>query len=508
MDNKIVRAITSVTCVMLLVKAIAMLRSILQARLFGVGPDIDAFTLANNYSISLFTTGCYALCVAAIPILSQQLLKGRQACYDRANRLISNTMVLSLGLTGLLVVLGKTGLVGNVLGVSEQAALFRFCFLVLLPALPVIALTYLLLALFQSMGHFTLQGSLSLLYNIFLCAVLVLMGDRLDLRTFAVLTSACWLLQLAMTVPCIKKEGYRFRFDLGLRQREYWSFLRTGMMTMYNSSLFLLCYLINTRFAAAAAEGTISSFFYADKLYEPLTTAIIYSVSIVMFPKFSQKYVQMSVKEYRQYVVYILKNSMLLLLPLSLLFSAFGTSVIRVLFEGDGFTAGDSLLCGAIFSMYALGMVGFFILDLLTKAYYAMGKTLVPIMISSLVLVVCGSANVLFLHFAPDKPELLALGTSLGFLVVGAAAYLAFARKGNAKIPRKQLFWGVVFSLCLGGSARFIYVKFIADTISKGWMVLQCVGVGIAGMLLYLILMGPMVPTYEIIRKLWKGKKL
>ena len=60
-DNKIVRAITGVTCVMVLAKALAMLRNILQARVFGAGPEVDLFTQANNYSISLFTTICYAL---------------------------------------------------------------------------------------------------------------------------------------------------------------------------------------------------------------------------------------------------------------------------------------------------------------------------------------------------------------------------------------------------------------------------------------------------------------
>ena len=47
-DNKIVRAITGVTCVMVLAKALAMLRNILQARVFGAGPEVDLFTQANN----------------------------------------------------------------------------------------------------------------------------------------------------------------------------------------------------------------------------------------------------------------------------------------------------------------------------------------------------------------------------------------------------------------------------------------------------------------------------
>ena len=505
-DNKIVRAITGVTCVMVLAKALAMLRNILQARVFGAGPEVDLFTQANNYSISLFTTVCYALCVAAIPIFTQKLLKSREEGFRAADRLISNTLLLSLGLMALLLAATATGAAEGLLGVTDAGGLFRFCFAVLLPALPIITLTYLLLALFQSMGHFTLQGSLSLLYSVVLCGVLVAVGGSLSLKAFAVLTSVGWLLQLAMTFPYIKKEGYRFHFRPDFRQKDYWMFLRTGVATMFNSALFLLCYLINTRFAFSAPEGTVSAFFYADKLYEPLTTTLIYSVSIVLFPKFSQQYEQMEASAYRQYVVHVLKNTLLLVLPISLLFSAFGTPVIRVLFEGGSFTGQDAILCGGIFSMYALGMAGFFMLDILNKAYYAMGKTLVPLCVTAGALAVNLALNALCAALFPQRPELLALGTSAGFLLGGTVMYLGFARTEGVKMPWKQLFWGVVSSVIMGVAAWLVYRTFLSAESAKLMLVLKCCGVGFAGMILYLICMGPMVPTREILSKL-RGKQ-
>ena len=270
--------------------------------------------------------------------------------------------------------------------------------------------------------------------------------------------------------------------------------------------LFLLCYLINTRFAASAAEGTISAFFYADKLYEPLTTTLIYSVSIVLFPRFSQQYEQMEASDYRQYVVHVLKNTLLLVLPISLLFSAFGTPVIRVLFEGGSFTYQDSLLCGGIFSLYALGMAGFFMLDILNKAYYAMGRTLVPLCVTAGALAVNFALNALFSGLFPQRPELLALGTSAGFLLGGTVMYLGFARTEGVKMPWKQLFWGVVSSVIMGVAAWLVYRTFLSAESAKLMLVLKCCGVGFAGMILYLICMGPMVPTREILSKL-RGKQ-
>ncbi len=507
-DNKIVRAITGVTCVMMLGKALAMLRNILQARVYGAGADMDLFTQASNYTISIFTTVAYALCVAAIPMLSQGLMKRREEGFRTADRLISNTVTLSLILmAGLLALTGAGGL-ETLLGMEDQTGLFRFSASALILCLPIVVLTYLLLALFQSMGHLTLQGSLGLLYNLALCAVLVIFGAKLPLRSFVAVTAGCWLLQLAMNFPFMAKEGYRPRLSVDLRDRQYWDYVRTALATVFNSALFLLCYLVNTRFAAAGPEGTVSAFFYAGRLYEPLSNTLIYSVSIVLFPKFSQQYQQMSSAEYRQNVVHMLKNTLLLALPVSLLFTAFGTPVVRVLFEGGSFTYADSLLCGSAFSMFTLGMAGFFMLDILNKAYYAMGKTLTPLVTSVSVLAFCGVCNLLCARFAPNSPALLAAGTSLAFLLGGAGLYWYFAKGDRSvEMPKKQLFFGTLWSLVIGVAAYLAYDLWIARLdLGKIPLMVLCLAVGAVLMVLYLILMGPMVPTKEILSKLGRKK--
>ncbi len=507
-DNKIVRAITGVTCVMLLGKALAMLRNILQARVYGAGADMDLFTQANNYTISIFTTVAYALCVAAIPLLSRRLLKSRKEGFRTADRLISNTLVLSVIIMAALLALTASGGLEALLGMRDDTGLFQLCAVALTLCLPVVVLTYLLLALFQSMGHLTLQGSLGLLYNLVLCGVLVGFGAGLPLRTFVAITAACWLLQLAMNLPYMRKEGYRPRLSVDLRDREYWNFVRTSIATVFNSALFLLCYLVNTRFAAAGPEGTVSAFFYAGRLYEPLSNTLIYSVSIVLFPKFSQQYQQMPPSEYRQNVVHMLKNTLLLALPVSLLFTAFGTPVVRVLFEGGSFTYQDSLLCGSAFSMFTIGMSGFFMLDILNKAYYAMGKTLTPLCVSAGVLALCAVCNLLTSQLAPGASALLAAGTSLAFLLGGAGLYWYFARGDKSvQMPKKQLFFGTLWSLVIGAAAYFLYNYWIAAMdLGKIPLMLVCLAVGAVLMAIYLVLMGPMVPTREILSKLIRKK--
>ena len=47
-----------------------------------------------------------------------------------------------------------------------------------------------------------------------LCGLLLAAGSRMSVASFAIATSVAWFLQLAMTLPCLVRERYRF-FSFG-----------------------------------------------------------------------------------------------------------------------------------------------------------------------------------------------------------------------------------------------------------------------------------------------------
>lgn len=505
-NNRTIRAITGVTALMLFTKILALLRNIIQARVFGAGADMDLFTLANNYTVSLFTTIAYALCVAAVPLFSRRLSKGKQNAFQIANHMLSLSLVFSVGLCALLLLLNLTGIIPILVG-AEGDLLFRQCFSLLLIALPIILVTYLSVALFQAMEHFSIQASLSLLYNIALCGLLLFAGQRLSLPVFALVTALSWLLQLAMVLPVARKEQFRFHFTLRGDYTELPHFFRTAIVTMVTTSVFLLCYLLNTRFAAGMTEGTASAYYYADKIFEPLATVLIYSIGIVMFPKFNQKYEQLNRSEYCTYVSVIIKNSLLFLMPVSLLLAVFGEPIIKVLFEGGSFDASATALTGDVFSAYAIGLAGFFLIDLLSKAYFAMGENRTPLIASCTAIVLCLALNWVCFSGMPQHTGLLACGTSAALLLGGFGMYFNFCRVYKVALNWKPLVRGAVLSLVMLAGVLLAYTGLISTDTGKIALVLQCGILGIAGFLFYVLTMGRALPTAEILRKLLGVKK-
>lgn len=186
-----------------------------------------------------------------------------------------------------------------------------------------------------------------------------------------------------MSIPYAKKEHYVYRPMLDRKADYVGTYFKTALVTVLTTSIFLFCYLIDTATATALNDSAVSAFYYADKLFTPLTTSVLYSISAVMFPRFNREFTKEDSKGYLGYIWNVTENTLLFILPVCAMMCAFGTDIIRVIFESGSFTAESTEMTGSIFARYALGMSAFAVLDLLNKAYYAMKKTLVPLLINS-----------------------------------------------------------------------------------------------------------------------------
>lgn len=482
--NQTLNLISAVALVTLLAKVLGIIREALQARAFGTQAAADLYTIANNNTIYLFTTAAYALCVAAVPILTPRLRRDRKEGYSAANNLITITVLLSLVVTALGIAATFTPWAASLWDGGQEDALRLASYLrVMMLTLPVIVLTYLLVALFQSQEHFVLQGSMSLPYNIALILFLALFADRWGVGGYVAAVSAAWLLQLGMTVPYGIREHYCPRPKLDLRASYVRTFFKTAVVTVLTTSIFLFCYLQDSSMAASLTDSPVSVFYYADKLFTPLTTTLIYSISTVLFPKFSQEYATTDPATYRRYIWGILRCTMLVILPASAVLAVFGTPIVKVLFEGGSFDASSTAATGTVFSIYALSMAGFCALDLLSKAYYTMEKTLAPLAVNGGILLLNWGLN-RFLSSSLGAAG-LALATALSLTVGGImlAIFLLRQTEGIHLIPLVKCLTG---TLAAGGVLWLLTEYTISGGEGKTLLVAKCLGLGILTVGIYL----------------------
>ena len=475
-------AIGLVFILTLVAKLLGVVREMLQANYFGTGIDADLYTASYNSTLYLFTTVCYALCIAAVPILTQEFAAKRERGIRAANNLVTITLLGSLGVVGVWQVLASTPLVGILWDVAESELPRLVGYIRIMScALPIVAMAYLMVALFQATDHYELQGSMSIPYNVFLAVFLFLFGSKLGIGGIVVASTFAWLLQLGMSLPYAHKENYRYRPALDLRADYIGRYFKTAAVSVLTTSVFLFCYLIDTSTASAFDSGAVSSFYYADKLFTPLTTTVLYSISAVMFPRFNREFTKDDTGSYLSYIWNVTENTLLFIFPVCAMMSAFGTDIIRVIFESGSFTAESTEVTGNIFGMYALGMSAFAVLDLLNKAYYAMKKTLVPLLINLGILVLNLILNSLF-----DTGSGVALATSAA-ITVGALVMIAELFRGRKIVRIVPLAKGLAAAGAMVVVLYSGHALLVNGLESKLMLVIKCGALGAAGCVVYVL---------------------
>lgn len=478
------RDIGLVLGVTLLTKILGVVREALQARAFGTELSFDLYSISYNHTIYIFTTVAYALCVAAIPIISKRLAESRESAYRTAGNLISVSLAASLLLTALLFLLARFAPIGQWFGVSAQSVpVLRGYLQMCLATLPLIVLIYLLVAVFQSMDHYTLQGSLSLPYNILLIVFLALFASQNRMGEYVAVICFAWILQLAMTFPSAVKEKFRFYPSFDLKNDDLKFFFQTTVVTVFTTSIFLWCYLADSATVTRFGEGAASAVYYADKLFTPVATTLIYSISVVLFPKYNHEYARSGEAEYKRYVGQTVENTLFVILPFSAMFCVFAVPVIRVIYESGNFSEISTRMTSNVFAMYSLGMAGFCVLDLINKAFYTMRKTAIPLLINAIVL---GLDLVLNAIVRGSHSELqVSLVTAAALTVGGILALVFFFRSHRIALHSGRILKNLIAAAVMSAALYFLSHLLYQPESSKLLVLLIHILLGCVGLAIY-----------------------
>lgn len=490
----IITSIGSVMLITIIAKVFGILRESIQANVFG---SADAFYASYNKTIYLYTTVAYAMCVAAVPIITKAMEKSRK----EGERVANNLTTFSLLISTIGVVIWE------LLSVSPLASFFFGSDSAVLPmvrvmalSLPVIVMAYVMVALFQSLDHFSLQGSMSLPHSVFLIGYLLIFGDSENIMTYVWLVCVAWVLQFAMCLPYVVKEKYVYKPRLDPKEGYFGTFVKTSLVTIITSSTYLFCYLLDASAAAELGEGTTSAFYYADKLFTPLTTTFIYSITAVLFPRLNREFTRSDARGYKGYVWSITSSTLVVVFPMCVILMAFGGPILKVLFESGNFTADATAQTTQIFAMYALGMAGFSVLDLVNKSFFTMNRSAAPLLISLGTI----ALNLVLNKLLGGSGPMVALATSVS-MTVGAVVSLAVMFKGEKLMKFGPVIKSAVASLVAGGAAYGLKELFVSMSDGKLLLIVKCCAIGVVFLMIYLLVC--LLLKLDMVTNLIKRKK-
>ena len=364
-------------------KITGFVKLLVTTRLFGTGPEVDAFATANQLPellLALLAAG--ALSAAFIPVYSGYVTQSRRReAATLANTVLTLTMIV-MGAACLLAIAAAPWLVRVVLAphfpAQTQQLTAQMMRIFLLAAL-LISLSGVFGSLLHAHQHFLTPA---------LGRVLIDLGQIVGLFALVPLWGVYGMawgsvigasLTVLVQLPALVRQGVRLRLQIDLRLQGVREVIRLMGPRVVTLGAFQAVDLVFIRLASPLASGSIAAFYYAMLVMLSMPKSLFANaVSQVIFPTMAEQHNTGEAGQLRQTVTQGLRATWLLLLPAAVGLLVLGRPAVSFLFERGAFGPESSALVYLLMAIFSVRLLGEASYDVLALTFFARHNTRAP----------------------------------------------------------------------------------------------------------------------------------
>ncbi len=484
----------------LLSQFLGLFRDRLLAHYFGAGAMLDVYYASFRIPDLIFASVASIVSASVIiPFLQEKIGEGEGSAKKFIDEVWSGFFVLII-FVSVLVFFAMPLLVSLLFGKmspeSQDSVVVLSRILLLSPIF--LGFSNFLSTIIQSHKRFALYALSPVLYNMAIILGLIVLFPIFGIKgvvigvVFGSILHACIQIPFARSVMLFPDIVLPIVWSR-LKNIAIISLPRTLTLALVNILLIILVSL-----ASRMAEGSISIFTFAYNLQSVPMTIIGVSYSMAAFPTLSKLFVSGEKKEFVRHVSVALRHIIFLSLPVMALFIIDRAQIVRTIFGTGAFSWNDTRLTAACFALFSISAVAQSANLLFVRAYYASGKTKIPLIISGIaaaVTVVSSFAIYKFFFVFPYIKDIVALifkvsdvsGTEILALPLGFTlgslvglllfliyfdrhykGFLATIKETFIQSAAGSFLLGVSAYFVLGGSSYVLETKTLAGIFSQG----------------------------------------
>lgn len=412
---------------MLISKLLGMLRGVLLAASYDISEEATAFSAASRIPLSFFDIifasailGCF------IPVYNSFKGDLEQKKKNEFTSIYLNFLLLLTGAVAILGIMFSKELIHIVapglLPSTEKLAvlLLRIMF----PLIVFAAASYTLVGVLQSNDEYIVPAFISAVSNILIILYFVIFNEKFGIKGLAVAYSLAWLVQLLTLIFPIIKAKYKYKFILDFKNEGFLTSLKMTPSVIMGSWLAPVCMLISMRFATlTGVSGAVPSFEYAINLFTVITGITTYGVCNYIFPKLSLL-ADGSEDSFASTGKVGLTVALLMTVPIAAIVFSLAPQGVALVYQRGSFDEVAALNVTMILKSLVLGMIGFTLIEFLSRTFYALKKPFFPV-VSVLVGIAINLFSV-YISVVGFDGKLVSLGTSysLGLLSSGVMMFV------------------------------------------------------------------------------------
>lgn len=489
-DNT-VKTVSLIMLISLAGKFLAVIRDRALAVSYGTGFETNAFLTASRVP-RVFFDAIFASAITAsfIPIFNKVLKnEGEKEAFRFSNIFITVVSIIMALLTLIGMVFSKELAYFFADGFDEKTLnLCADLLKVLFPTIIFTGITFAYTGILQSLDSFLVPAMTSVVFNLVIIGYYFTFGKKFGIYGLAFTYLIGWFMQAAIQKPALVKKGYRDRFTPDFKNKYLKNVGKMMLPVMVSTWVQPFNIAIGSKYASRIYEGSgVSAVEFANNLYTMIVGVFILSIMNVVFPRLSKYAAQHQEEKFDISLSNTLRVVMLIVIPLTVGIMVLSDEVIGFIYGGKRFDEFSIRITSDALFYFSLGMTGYSLQQVLSKAYFSREKTSLP-MISAAISIVL---NVIMCSILLDDFNIKGIAFSASFSAsVGALILLVDISKKREIIDRGFFIFllKIGISSAIMGVVVYVLNYAIFSTKSNFLLLIKLSFLGFIGVIIYFLM--------------------
>ena len=420
-----------------------LVREILAAAYFGLGPAANAFTLAfylPNTVRSLVADS--ALSAAFVPVFTELQEQGRKREAFRLASTLFLVMLAALGSIVVLFILGAGVIVPvftgdkftpgmDVLAIGLSRVMF--------PIVLILGLNGLVVGILQAYDHFSIPALSALVWNVVIMVFLVggrpfFSGDD-QIYAYAIGVLVGTVVQFAMALPVLRQVGFHFEWSFDWRDPRIKRVFALMLPVTLGLGLINFNVLANAILGGYVDKDVPRAIDNAFRIYMLPQGMFSVAIATVLFPALARYAARRDLSGLRDSIGTGLRLIFLMLLPAAAATIVLATPITRLIYQHGNFDASDTDLVAKALFWFSFSLPFSGVNLLLTRSFFSLQRPWMVTYLSVANLVVNVGVSILLLPLGIGG---IVVGTAIADAAMAAAQFYYLRRELEGRLDLRE----------------------------------------------------------------------
>ncbi len=427
-----VKAISLMMVITLAAKLLGLWRDRLLAISYGTGMEANAFLMASRIPRVFFDV-IFASAIAAcfIPVFNEYLTRsGKKEAFKFSGNFITVVGILTFGITALGMIFAEplTAFLADGYDAETMALCVKLTQM-MFPTVLFTGIAYCFVGILQSSDEFNIPAFISVVSNAVVIVYFYVFNDKFGITGLAIAFLIAWLAQAIIQIPSLRKKHFEFYPSPKFNTDGMKKVFTLVIPVMVSTWVLPINQIVNAKFGSHLFDGAgVSAIELSYNLYLIIVGVFVLSVTNFIFPRMSKQAAGNDTEGFKHTISATMHTSLFVVVPMMVGMMLMSSQLVEFIYGGGEFGAFSIEITSRSLFFVSLGMVGYAIQAVLSRAFFAEQSGKVPLIAGAAAIL----SNIVLCILLVDRFDVsgLAIASAVSSTVNAIILIIPLHRKG------------------------------------------------------------------------------